>query len=99
MWRSPFAVDKDVHFCPGAGGGEEWNSPAYDPLSNLIFTGDVEWCVTVRLQTKEEIAASPLGGLWMAEKSLNPFEPFGKFTRADRVWGGMAFTPPTPIRS
>jgi glucose dehydrogenase len=28
--EEPFSVDKDVHFCPGAGGGEEWNSPAYD---------------------------------------------------------------------
>ena len=24
----PFATDKDVHFCPGATGGAEWNSPA-----------------------------------------------------------------------
>ena len=24
--EEPFAVDKDVHFCPGSGGGEEWNS-------------------------------------------------------------------------
>src|SRR5262245_16292740 len=24
--EEPFAVDKDVHFCPGAAGGEEWNS-------------------------------------------------------------------------
>ena len=29
--EEPFVVDKDVHFCPGAGGGGEWNSPAYDP--------------------------------------------------------------------
>jgi alcohol dehydrogenase (cytochrome c) len=47
--------------------------------------------VTVRLQTKEEIAADPLGGLWTAEKSLNPFDPFGKFSRADRVWAGWLY--------
>jgi hypothetical protein len=23
--EEPFAVDKDLHFCPGAAGGEEWN--------------------------------------------------------------------------
>ena len=86
--EEPFAVDKDVHFCPGAGGGEEWNSPAYDPLTNLIFTGDVDWCVTVRVQTREEIAAASLGQPWTGEKSLNPFNEFGKFTRADRVWAG-----------
>jgi alcohol dehydrogenase (cytochrome c) len=86
--EEPFAVDKDVHFCPGAGGGEEWNSPAYDPLTNLIFTGDVDWCVTVRLQTREEIAADALGQPWTGEKSFNPFNEFGKFTRPDREWAG-----------
>jgi alcohol dehydrogenase (cytochrome c) len=86
-----FAVDKDVHFCPGAGGGEEWNSPGYNPLNNLIFTGDVDWCETVRLQTREEIAAAPLGEPWTGEKSLNPFNEFGKFTRADGVWAGWLY--------
>jgi alcohol dehydrogenase (cytochrome c) len=84
----PFAVDKDVHFCPGAGGGEEWNSPGYDPLTNLIFTGDVDWCTTVKLQTREEIARSSVGQPWTGERSLNPFNVFGKFTRADGVWAG-----------
>jgi hypothetical protein len=27
--EEPFAPGKDVHFCPGAGGGDEWNSPGY----------------------------------------------------------------------
>jgi alcohol dehydrogenase (cytochrome c) len=86
--EEPFAVDKDVHFCPGAGGGEEWNSPAYDPPTNLIFTGDVDWCTTVKLQTREEIEAAPLGQPWSGERSLNPFNEMGKFTRADGVWAG-----------
>ncbi|HKM73798.1 MAG TPA: PQQ-binding-like beta-propeller repeat protein [Stellaceae bacterium] len=84
----PFSTDKDVHFCPGAGGGEEWNSPAYDPRTNLLFTGDVDWCTTVKLQTRQEIAASPLGQPWTAEKSLNPFNEFGAFSRSDGHWAG-----------
>jgi alcohol dehydrogenase (cytochrome c) len=86
--QEPFAVDKDVHFCPGAAGGEEWNSPAYDPLTNFIFTGQVEWCTTVRLQTREEVVASSAGQIWTGEKSLNPADVFGEFTRADGVWAG-----------
>jgi len=86
--QEPLAVDKDVHFCPGAGGGGEWNGAAYDPPNNLIFTGQVDWCVTVRLQTREEIAAAPLGEPWTGEKSLNPFNEFGKFERADGYWAG-----------
>jgi alcohol dehydrogenase (cytochrome c) len=86
--EEPFSTEKDVHFCPGAGGGAEWNSPAYDPVTNLIFTGDVDWCTTVRLQTREEVVASSIGQPWTGEKSLNPFNEFGKFTRADGVWAG-----------
>ena len=86
--EEPFSTDKDVHFCAGAAGGEEWNSPAYDPRTNLILTGDVDWCTTVRLQTREEIVASPLGQPWTAEKSINPFNEFGAFSRADDHWSG-----------
>ena len=86
--EEPFIVDKDVHFCPGASGGGEWNSPAYDPATNLIFTGQVEWCSTVRLQRREEILATSVGQLWTGEKSLNPANVFGQFSRADGVWAG-----------
>jgi alcohol dehydrogenase (cytochrome c) len=89
--EEPFALDKDVHFCPGAVGGEEWNSPAYDRLTNLIFTPDVDWCTTVRLQTREEVAAAALGQPWTGEKAFNPFNEFGEFTRADRVWAGWLY--------
>jgi len=85
---APFSPDKEVHFCPGAVGGEEWNSPAYDPRNNLIFTGDVDWCTTVKLQTREEIVATAPGQPWFGEKSLNPFNLFGKQARADGHWGG-----------
>lgn len=84
----PFSTDKDVRFCPGGGGGEEWNSPAFDPRTNLIFTGDVDWCTTVRLQTKEEVRGAPSGQFWTGEKSLNPFNAFGEFSRADGSWAG-----------
>jgi alcohol dehydrogenase (cytochrome c) len=86
--EEPFAVDKDVHFCPGAAGGGEWNSPAYDPLTNLIFTGENDWCSTVRLQRREEVVATSVGQIWTGEKSLNPANEFGEFTSADRVWAG-----------
>ncbi|HEX8809751.1 MAG TPA: PQQ-binding-like beta-propeller repeat protein [Xanthobacteraceae bacterium] len=89
--EEPFSVDKDVHFCPGAGGGEMWNSPAYDPATNLILTPEIEWCETVRLMTREEIAAAPLGQPWTGEKTLNPFNVFGKMTRADGEWAGWLY--------
>jgi alcohol dehydrogenase (cytochrome c) len=86
--EEPFAVDKDVHFCPGATGGGEWNSPAYDPPTNLIFTGATEWCTTVKLQTKQEVIASAPGQFWTGERTFNPADVFGRFSRADGYWGG-----------
>jgi alcohol dehydrogenase (cytochrome c) len=83
-----FSPDKEVHFCPGAVGGEEWSSPAYDPRTNLIFTGDVDWCTTVKLQTRQEIVATAPGQPWFGESSLNPFNLFGKQSRGDGYWGG-----------
>jgi alcohol dehydrogenase (cytochrome c) len=86
--EEPFSPDKEVHFCPGAVGGEEWSSPAYDPRTNLIFTGDVDWCTTVKVQTRGEVLAVATGQPWFAERSLNPFNLFGKQSRADGHWGG-----------
>jgi alcohol dehydrogenase (cytochrome c) len=85
---APFSTETDTHFCPGAAGGEEWNSPAYNPQTNLIYTGDTDWCTTVKLQTNEEIASVGPGKFWTAEKSLNPADAFGAFSRADGTWGG-----------
>jgi len=60
----PFSTDKAVHFCPGAPGGGEWNGVAYDPETNLVFTGETEWCTTVTLQTDAQVKASETGQLW-----------------------------------
>ena len=83
-----FSPDKEVHFCPGAGGGEEWNSPAYDPRTNLILVGDVDWCTTVKLQTREEVVRVATGQFWTGERTLNPANVFGKFSKADGHWAG-----------
>jgi alcohol dehydrogenase (cytochrome c) len=53
-----------TRFCPGAVGGAEWNSPAYAPALNLIFTGEVHWCTTVHLAPADAIASSPHGQPW-----------------------------------
>jgi alcohol dehydrogenase (cytochrome c) len=84
----PFSPDKDVHFCPGAVGGEEWNSPAYDPRTNLILVGDVDWCTTVKLQTREEVLATSHGQPWMGMYYINPVNALGKQARADGYWSG-----------
>ena len=69
---APFAVDKAVRFCPGASGGSEWNGPAYDPDTNLIITGEVDWCTTVKRQTDEQLQDAPTGGPGSATRCANP---------------------------
>jgi PQQ-dependent dehydrogenase (methanol/ethanol family) len=46
-----------VHICPGILGGVEWNGPAYDPNSRLVFINSVDWCVTLR--TKDAKIENP----------------------------------------
>jgi alcohol dehydrogenase (cytochrome c) len=85
-----FSVGKAVHFCPGSTGGAEWNGPAYDPQTNLIYVGEVEWCTTVTLLPAEQIAAARTATPWSGEASINPFNTWGK---ADPVfdWAGWTY--------
>ncbi|HVP34252.1 MAG TPA: PQQ-binding-like beta-propeller repeat protein [Steroidobacteraceae bacterium] len=87
---APFAIGQPVHFCPGSTGGAEWNGPAYDPPSNLVFIGEVEWCTTVTLMPTEKISAVPRGSAWSGEASINPFNTWGK---PDPVfhWAGWVY--------
>ena len=72
-----------THFCPGTQGGAEWNSPAFDPKHNLIFTGEVDWCVTVHAAAKkDDVASSPAGKPW----SGSP-DGFGKLDDT-KTWAG-----------
>ena len=73
-----FSTEKAVHFCPGSTGGAEWNGPAYDPKTNLVYIGEVEWCTTVTLQTPQQMAKTSAGAPWSGEASINPFNTWGK---------------------
>jgi alcohol dehydrogenase (cytochrome c) len=87
---APFSSGKSVHFCPGSTGGAEWNGPAYDPQTNFIYIGEVEWCTTVTLLAPEKIAAVPSGQPWSGEASINPFNTWGK---GDPIfdWAGWVY--------
>ena len=85
----PFAPDKAVRFCPGASGGSEWNGPAYDPETNLIITGEIDWCTTVKRQTDEQLQDAPTGGVWFGNAMRNPFNLFGR--QDQNFWGGWVY--------
>jgi alcohol dehydrogenase (cytochrome c) len=85
-----FSTDQAVHFCPGSGGGAEWNSPAYDPQTNLILTGEVEWCTSVTLQTDARIRAVRVGQMWSGMATRNPYDILGKMD-SYRRWAGWVY--------
>ena len=87
--EEPFAVGKEVHFCPGAGGGAEWNSPAYDPPTNLILTDESDWCTTVSLQTDQQLRDTPSGGSWFGMATRNPFHFLGR--QDSTGWAGWVY--------
>jgi alcohol dehydrogenase (cytochrome c) len=53
-----------TRFCPGSQGGAEWNGAAFDPANNLIFTGEVDWCTTVRMAPADSLVSAPPGKPW-----------------------------------
>jgi alcohol dehydrogenase (cytochrome c) len=78
---------KGTHFCPGTQGGSEWNGPAYDPDTNLIYTGAIDWCSTVTV-TPEAAAKITLAQPWTG--SSDEQNAFGVQDRTNR-WGGWLY--------
>ncbi len=75
---APLSTGSSTHFCPGSAGGGEWNGVAYNPQTNLIITGEAEWCTTVRLQSDSEVKAIPNGSVWMGSVKIDPLDIAGK---------------------
>jgi alcohol dehydrogenase (cytochrome c) len=48
--------------CPGVFGGVEWNGPAYNPVTRMLYTPAVDWCSTFRADDEVEHV---LGALYM----------------------------------
>jgi alcohol dehydrogenase (cytochrome c) len=87
---APLSTERDTHFCPGSVGGGEWNGVAYDPQNNLIFTGETEWCTTVRLQSESEVKAVSNGSVWMGSVKIDPLDIAGK-QDAHSLWAGWLY--------
>jgi alcohol dehydrogenase (cytochrome c) len=83
-----FSPGTAVHFCPGAVGGAEWNSPAYDPHTNLILIGEVEWCDTVTPKDLNQLRSVAVGQPWAGMATWNPFDIFGKTSGTEGHWAG-----------
>jgi len=63
----PLSRDTLTRFCPGITGGVEWNGAAYSPVTNLIYVGAVDRCISVRLR-KDTVTVPTTGRQWMGEE-------------------------------
>jgi alcohol dehydrogenase (cytochrome c) len=86
-----FAIGQKVHFCPGPAGGDEWNTPGYDPTSNLIISGTVDWCDTVTIQDDRKLREVAIGQPWTGMAAFNPINMFGKEDPTDGHWAGWVY--------
>jgi alcohol dehydrogenase (cytochrome c) len=77
-----------TRFCPGTQGGVEWNGPAYDPETRLIYTGAVDWCTTVMVADPEQVKSVSVGQPWSGSASEK--DMFGAFDSTDR-WAGWLY--------
>jgi alcohol dehydrogenase (cytochrome c) len=84
---APLSREQPVHFCPGMGGGTEWNGAAFSPQTDSLFVGAVDHCAHVQL-VRELTVPSP-GQVWfgssgsMAEMADPPDTARGWLTAFD----------------
>jgi alcohol dehydrogenase (cytochrome c) len=71
-----------TRFCPGSQGGAEWNGAVFDAADNLIFTGEVDWCTTVKTVASKALAETSGGKPWSGST-----EGFGK-QDDPKMWAG-----------
>jgi alcohol dehydrogenase (cytochrome c) len=58
----PLSREHPVHFCPGMGGGVEWNGAAFSPRTDSLFVGAVDLCAHVQLVRELKVPAA--GEVW-----------------------------------
>ncbi len=99
MYRQPVTTISNVdapltaagtRFCPGSQGGAEWNGPAYDPTSDLILTGEVDWCATVQIAPNAAVQSVAMGQAWSG--SGDKANAFGKLDPQAKWAGWMTAT-------
>ncbi|MBL8187292.1 MAG: PQQ-binding-like beta-propeller repeat protein [Acidobacteria bacterium] len=44
----PLKSTEGTYVCPGVQGGVQWNGPAFNPRTNLLYVNAVDWCGTFR---------------------------------------------------
>ncbi|HKP11927.1 MAG TPA: PQQ-binding-like beta-propeller repeat protein [Blastocatellia bacterium] len=81
-----------VHACPGVLGGMQWNGPAFNPQTNMLYVPSVDWCGTYKKDKEDEARLVP-GQLYMGGSYVeDPIETaHGWLTAIDASTGKVAW--------
>ena len=94
----PLSRTEPVHFCPGITGGNEWNGAAFNPATNMLYTGAVDWCATVQLQAEVEVPGP--GAIWFGSSDMQTSSDVTGWLRAFDADTGVLrweFKAPAPV--
>jgi alcohol dehydrogenase (cytochrome c) len=107
LYETPVTTLKNYHVpvssegtlaCPGVLGGVEWNGPAFNPGTNMLYVGAVDWCTT--FWAAETVRYIP-GKLYMGGTTQRTKENQGWVTAIDASSGEVRwkYRSPRPIVS
>jgi alcohol dehydrogenase (cytochrome c) len=84
-----------IRACPGVLGGVEWNGPAYNPGTNMLYTPAVDWCTT--FTAFEQVRHIP-GKLYMGGTTQmdSPAKAQGWITAVDGTTGEVKWRHRSP---
>jgi alcohol dehydrogenase (cytochrome c) len=88
---APFSTEHATHFCPGSYGGGEWNGTAYDPRTNLLLSGDTEWCTSIIVLKENQIRETKLGDSWLGGVITNPVQQQTGQQDSHELWRGWIY--------
>ncbi|MEO6724991.1 MAG: PQQ-binding-like beta-propeller repeat protein, partial [Blastocatellia bacterium] len=65
----PLSSTEAIRVCPGVLGGVQWNGPAFNPLTNMLYVNAVDWCGTFREAKEARFVAGQIymGGSHIAD--------------------------------
>ncbi len=86
----PLSSTEAIHVCPGVLGGVQWNGPAFNPRTNMLYVNAVDWCGTFREAKEARFVAGQIymGGIHVADP---PEKARGWLTAVDASTGKVAW--------
>lgn len=91
LWETPVTTRRDVDepltpegtvACPGILGGVEWNGPAYDPGTGLLYVPAVDWCWKFATLPDDSVRVVP-GEMYLGGTATPTAESTGWLTAVD----------------